>query len=237
MKKLIVILIALLSIYIFAVNQNARTEAVKEIEKIKEEVSNTGGGNSEPDKPTSTISNYTDEEISYFNEVARSSEYSDQDKGLVCKWESDVNIFVTGEKPSELMSELDRVVGELNNIIDPININFVNNKSEANFVICFGSQYDYHKVAPSSVGYTEHNWGLFMVNTGKVIRRGSMYVDIYRCTKLKGQKHLLREELTQALGLFNDSYRYDNSIFQQSWTTTTEYAPIDVKLIEMLYNN
>jgi hypothetical protein len=64
-----------------------------------------------------------------------------------------------------------------------------------------------------------------------------MYVDIYRCTKLDGQKHLLREELTQALGLFNDSYKYDNSIFQQSWTTTTDYAPIDVKLIEMLYNN
>jgi len=232
MKKLIVILIAAFSVYLFAVNDNARTEAVKEIEKIQEEVSNAGGGNSEP-----TVNNYTDEEISYFNEIARSSEYSDQDKGLVCKWESDVNIFVTGEKPSELISELNKIVGELNDIIDPININFVNNKSDANFVICFGSQYDYHKVAPSSVEYTEHNWGLFMVNTGKVIRRGSMYVDIYRCTKLNGQKHLLREELTQALGLFNDSYKYDNSIFQQRWTTTTEYAPIDVKLIEMLYNN
>lgn len=237
MKKLIVILIAVFSVYLFVVNETARTEAVKEIEKIQEEVSNTGGGNSEPENSKPTVSNYTDEEISYFNEIARSSEYSDQDKGLVCKWESDVNIFVTGEKPSELMSELNKVVGELNNIIDPININIVNNKSDANFTICFGSQYDYHKVAPSSVEYTEHNWGLFMVNTGKVIRRGSMYVDIYRCTNLNGQKHLLREELTQSLGLFNDSYRYDNSIFQQAWTTTTEFAPIDVKLIEMLYNN
>lgn len=237
MKKLIVILIAVFSVYLFAVNENARTEALKEIEKIQEEVSNAGGGNSEPTSPTPTVNNYTDEEISYFNEIARSSEYSDQDKGLVCKWESDMNIFVAGEKPSELMSELNKVVGELNDIIDPININIVNNKSDANFIICFGSQYDYHKVAPSSVEHTEHNWGLFMVNTGTVIRRGSMYVDIYRCTKLNGQKHLLREELTQSLGLFNDSYRYDNSIFQQSWTTTTEYAPIDVKLIEMLYNN
>ena len=233
MKKLIVILIAVFSVYLFTVNESARTEAVKEIEKIQEEVSNTGGGNSETDQSTK----YTSEEISYFNEIVRSNEYSDHDKGLVCKWESDMNIFVTGEKPSELISELNKVVGELNDIIDPININFVNNKSEANFIVCFGSQEDYHNVAPSSATYTEDNWGLFMVNTGKTIRRGSMYVDIYRCTNLDGQKHLLREELTQALGLFNDSYKYDNSIFQQRWTTTTEYAPIDIKLIEMLYND
>ena len=237
MKKLIVILIAVFSVYLFVVNESARTEAVKEIEKIQEEVSNAGGGNSETDQSVDKSTKYTSEEISYFNEIARSNEYSDQDKGLVCKWESDVNIFVTGEKPSELISELNKVVGELNYIIDPININIVNNKSDANFIVCFGSQEDYHNVAPSAVKYTENNWGLFMVNTGKVIRRGSMYVDIYRCTNLDGQKHLLREELTQALGLFNDSYKYDNSIFQQAWTTTTDYAPIDVKLIEMLYNN
>ena len=97
MKKLIVILIAAFSIYLFAVNDNARNEAVKEIEKIQKEVSNTGGGSVESDQPVVDGKNYTEEEISYFNEIARSSEYSDQDKGLVCKWESDVNIFVTGE--------------------------------------------------------------------------------------------------------------------------------------------
>jgi hypothetical protein len=64
-----------------------------------------------------------------------------------------------------------------------------------------------------------------------------MYVDIYRCTELDAQKHLLREELTQSLGLFNDSYKYENSIFQQRWTTTTEYADIDKKIIQILYNN
>ena len=64
-----------------------------------------------------------------------------------------------------------------------------------------------------------------------------MYIDVVRCTDLQGQKHLLREELTQSLGLKNDSYKYENSIFQQKWTEVTEYAPIDIKVIEMLYNN
>jgi len=94
-----------------------------------------------------------------------------------------------------------------------------------------------HQINRVSKDLTQHNWGMFSVNSGAEIRRGEMYIDIYRCHSLNGQKHLLREELTQSLGLFNDSYKYDESIFQQSWTETTEYAPIDRVLIDMLYNH
>jgi hypothetical protein len=69
------------------------------------------------------------------------------------------------------------------------------------------------------------------------VAEGLMYVDVTRASNDENaQKHLLREELTQSLGLFNDSYKYDNSIFYQGWTTTTEYDPIDRELIDMLYN-
>lgn len=234
MKKLIVIVIAVFSVYLFAVNENARTEAVKEIEKIKDEMSNGGGG--DPQESSNSVS-YTKEEIDYFKEIALSSEFSDKDNGLACTWKSDVKIFVQGVRKPELISELQRIVGELNELIDPIDIKIVDSKEESNYIIFFGSQYDYHNIAPSSVNLTERNHGLFVVNSGQTIRRGSMYVDIYRCTELDAQKHLLREELTQSLGLFNDSYKYDNSIFQQRWTTTTEYADIDKKIIQILYNN
>ena len=40
-----------------------------------------------------------------------------------------------------------------------------------------------------------------------------MYVDIFRANE-QGQLHLLREELTQSLGLGQDSEKYLNSIFQ-----------------------
>ena len=49
--------------------------------------------------------------------------------------------------------------------------------------------------------------------------------------------HLIREELTQALGLLNDSYRYPDSIFFQRWTSVTEYAPIDRAVISLLYED
>ena len=63
-----------------------------------------------------------------------------------------------------------------------------------------------------------------------------MYVDTERSSTMSAKKHLLREELTQSLGLFNDTYDYPESIFYQEWTETNEYAPIDIELISMLYN-
>lgn len=232
MKKLIVFLFVVFAIYCIVVNSDVRSGMVKEANELR---NNTGGGNEEENKQPD-ITKYTDEEIRYFNEIVLSTEFSSEKNSNPSKWKSDMNIFVINEKPEELMSELNKIVGELNDIIDPININIVDNRSDANFIICFGSQSEYNDLDPSTVGYTEGNWGLFSVNSGSTIKEGTMYVDIYRCESLNGQKHLLREELTQSLGLFNDSYRYSKSIFQQDWTETTEYEPIDIKLIEMLYN-
>tara|TARA_B100001093_G_scaffold520464_1_gene616279 strand:+ start:7859 stop:8116 length:258 start_codon:yes stop_codon:yes gene_type:complete len=62
-----------------------------------------------------------------------------------------------------------------------------------------------------------------------------MYVDINRAN-LAEQKHLLREELTQSLGLARDSQKYPESIFQSAWTTTTKYTSIDSDLIRLLYH-
>ncbi len=63
-----------------------------------------------------------------------------------------------------------------------------------------------------------------------------MYVDIFRANLIE-QRHLLREELTQSLGLARDSPEFPESIFQQSFSTkTTEYATIDRDLIRLLYH-
>ena len=58
-----------------------------------------------------------------------------------------------------------------------------------------------------------------------------------KCFEIQSQKHLLREELTQSLGLRNDSYTYPESIFYSNWTNTTEYTELDKSLIDMLYNH
>jgi|TARA_B110000881_G_C18446723_1_gene448858 hypothetical protein len=62
-----------------------------------------------------------------------------------------------------------------------------------------------------------------------------MYVDIFRANE-QAQWHLLREELTQSLGLAQDSERYLNSIFQINWTIISSYSQIDKDIIRLLYH-
>ena len=47
--------------------------------------------------------------------------------------------------------------------------------------------------------------------------------------------HLLREELTQSLGLMNDSARFSDSIFYSGESYGTFYLPIDRQVVTMLY--
>jgi hypothetical protein len=178
---------------------------------------------------------FSKKERDYFNKIAKSSEYNGSCE--ISHWTSDMKIYVKGDKRDYLMEELNRIVSELNEIIDPIDIVLVDNEDESNYQILFGSEQEYNNFKPGSKEHTPDNWGLFIINSGKEIRRGTMYVDIYRCESIEGQKHLLREELTQSLGLTNDTYDYPESIFYQNWSETTEYAPIDRTLIDMLYNH
>lgn len=232
-------LIALVSFALFSYNNIKKTDGLVDAHGIPDYTEVGSGNNTESTIDTEEVQNdepvqHSQEAIDYFNTICRGSEYGSGNQ--ISKWESDVNIYVMGEKPSYLMSELRSIVSELNSYINTIDINFVNSKSDANFVIVFGSAQDYVNLEPYAADYVGNNWGLFTVNSGAVIYDANMYVDIVRCDDIAGQKHLLREELTQGLGFKKDSYDYSNSMFYQGWTTTTEYAPIDVEIIKMLYN-
>lgn len=248
MKKLFLLVVGVVltySIYTYHSAESAKEEAfLKEVEteidaafdRISQQAENdsivensdvvsTGGGG--PQKV------YSEEAKEYFKEIALKTEF-EGDRKSTFVWKTDMKIFVDGQKPEYLISELKKIIAELNSIIDPINIKIVSNKSESNYVVYFGSHTNFktkYKVAfPQRL---ENNWGYFEVSTNS----GKMYVDLNRNSDEESHKHLLREELTQSLGLFNDSWSYPESIFYQGWTTTTEFAPIDRELIDMLYNN
>jgi hypothetical protein len=150
------------------------------------------------------------------------------------KWTKDMKIYVDKTDQNYLVDELNRIVNDLNLLIDPIQIKIVNSKDQANYFIYFGYYKDFEKkynVVNSNL--LENNWGFFEIYPNNT---GIMYVDVIRTKEIEAQKHLLREELTQSLGLLNDSWEYPQSIFYQGWTTTTEYSSIDKEIIKMLYN-
>jgi hypothetical protein len=240
MKKLLVVSIAIFSIYCFFVNSDVNKGMKHEFSDLKEEVSeeinksltednSVGSGGDVPAKE------FSPEAKEYFKKVAYGNEFNSGNTSLK-KWSQDVKIYVVGDKRDYLMSELGDIVSELNGLISTINITIVSNKSDANLIVLFGSAQEYNEFESNSVGYTDQNQGLFIVYGREELTHATMYVDIERTSTNDGQKHLLREELTQSLGLCNDSYDYPESIFYQGWTETTEYTDIDKELIQMLYN-
>jgi hypothetical protein len=183
------------------------------------------------------LSDYEIDVIEYFKEVALGFEFGNASK-ITRKWESELKIFVVGEPNSELLDELDDILLEINELAkNGFQIVIVEEPSISNFYIFFGTGTDYAQLYPSQSGLVGSNWGLFSLywNSDNQFTTGHMYVDIVRAD-MNEQKHLLREELTQSLGLARDSQKYTESIFQSSWTITNEYAEIDKDLIRLLYH-
>jgi hypothetical protein len=189
------------------------------------------------EKPASKLTEYDMEVIHYFKEIALGFEFGSASE-ITRKWIAEMKIYVGGEITTELEDELKRIISEINILsTDGFIMEIIQDSAKANFYIYLGSGEEYAEIYPSQSDYIQSNWGLFSVywkNQSHLVS-GHMYVDIYRADKT-AQKHLLREELTQSLGLAKDSYLYSESIFQAEWTTTTKYAKIDRDLIRLLYH-
>jgi hypothetical protein len=187
---------------------------------------------------TVDYSRYDDETTSYFKEIALELEFSDLVKTEPVRWTEDMHIFLEENATPLIRKELNRIVGELNELINPIEISIVNKKSEANCHIYFDDVNGFLKnISEANREKTRErlnvNCGYFSSGNNNAY----LHIDL---AKIDGdtdaQKHLLREELTQCLGLFNDSWSYPESMFYQGWTHTTDYAEIDKRLIDLLYN-
>jgi hypothetical protein len=189
----------------------------------------------EPEKKGLTA--YDESVIEYFSEIALGFEFGSASE-VTRKWKMDMKIFVGGNKQPELMTELQAIIGEINALAtDGFSASVVTDTLQSNFYIFLGSGAEYVKKFPALSNLVLSNWGLFNVSfdAANEIYSGYMYVDLDRSNSVE-EKHLLREELTQSLGLAKDSNRYPDSIFQASWTATTNYSDIDKDLIRLLYH-
>jgi hypothetical protein len=189
------------------------------------------------DLPTPTLTAEQLEVIEYFKDIALGFEFGGA-SAITRKWPNDLRIYVSGDASAEILAELDTIILEINELAtDGFEIELVSDSLASNCHIFFGDAATYADQYPEVTNQVNVNWGLFYVywNSQDQFTRGHMYVDITRANLVE-QKHLLREELTQSLGLAQDSPQYQESIFQINWTTTTEYAPIDRELIRLLYH-
>ena len=176
---------------------------------------------------------YSQETVEYFDEVAMGTE-DGRRYDHVTRYTTDVKIYMEGHQPQYIVDELNSIVSELNGIINTVDVQVTNSKSDANMVISIGSLDKIKNEYPVFKNTIYQN-----ANAGFSI--GMNYSNVFWNTNnirsVQHAKHVLREELTQAMGLMNDSYKYPESVFYEGVSETTEYAPIDRELIDILYNN
>ncbi len=174
----------------------------------------------------------SESEIEYFFEIAFGAEYG-ASQALLHKWTNNIRIKVNGTPTSADLNTLNQVVTELNSLVNSISLHIVD--QNPNIDIHFTTMDQFASIIPS---YVQGNMGYFSVWWNEV---GAIYyASVLLASEGLSQQersHLIREELTQSLGIMKDSNRYNDSIFFQGWTNTANYTPIDRAIISLLYDS
>lgn len=177
---------------------------------------------------------FTSNQINYFLEVALGAEFSQLGSAAkIRKWQGDVRIQYFGSPTSEDLITLNSVISEVNALTNGgIRLQLVDRNP--NLTIRFSPESQFSRLEPN---YRPGNYGYFWTqwDGNNRIYNANVLITTTRVTQ-KERSHLIREELTQSLGLMQDSLRYADSMFYQRWTDITQYSEIDRSLIQMLYD-
>ena len=176
---------------------------------------------------------FNQEEIEYFTEIALGAEFGDE-APVIKKWTKNIRIKVGGEPTEEDLQTINNIVGDLNGLIAGIKIKLVD-KNE-NLTIAFSPESEFSAIDPN---YVPTDYGFFWAlwhDDNFVIYDASILISSADITQQE-RSHLIREELTQGLGLMNDSDKYSDSIFFQEWTDVIDFSEIDRAVIKLLYLN
>ena len=170
------------------------------------------------------------EAIDYLTEVAFGAEYGSSST-VLHKWTDDLNLGIFGYPTANDVATLTQVVSELNGLISGIELTL--NDGPADLEVHFVPESQFQSLEPI---YIPVSYGFFRVwwDHEGAIYRGRILVASESITQ-EERSHLIREEITQSLGLFRDSWNHPDSIFYQGWTATGEYASIDGPTIRLLY--
>lgn len=189
--------------------------------------------------PQPELSLYHQDVIEYFKEIALGFEHGDTPK-ITRKWQSSMKIFIEGNPSISAIRKVEKTINEINNMAtDGFSIELVNNLELSNCYMFFGTASEFIKKFPDAEEQMESNYAIFNVWWYEnVIYNARIFIDTDR-TSAAQQESLIIEEITQSLGLGNDSPKYPNSIFYETVTDggfALDYCNIDKDLIQLLYH-
>ena len=166
-------------------------------------------------------------------EIGFGAEYFDFGPTIVKKWLSPIHIKLHEDYKKSDIEEIEKITEELSQLT---NLAFTINSSTPNMHIYFTLKeelpFKHRFVASILPGPLPV--GFFYVNDN----RGVIYeavILINRKTRGAARLSLLREEITQSLGLMKDSYVYPKSIFHHN-SAPLKYTEVDKQVIRLLYD-
>lgn len=194
-----------------------------------------------------TPSEYELSLIEYFKEIALNTEFDDNPERVI-KWRKTMSLFVYKEK------EYEEQMGMINIVVDNINllasdgfkIKITNDLSKSNAVLYLCEKERVRELAPNfykllnddvledeftGMTYVEFKWSNFVIN------KALIFIDAN--ASIVEQEAAIVEEITQSIGLLNDSEKYPDSIFyeKEGNIDNKRYSPMDIDIISLLYND
>ncbi|TAD80340.1 MAG: DUF2927 domain-containing protein [Oscillatoriales cyanobacterium] len=181
------------------------------------------------------IRSYSRAALDYFIEVAFGNEFSNNpDTNYIRKWSNAMRLSVQGSPTNTDLADLDRIVAELNRLMAG-QMQIARVTQDANATIYFVPEAEFptydHQYIPRNLGFFRVWW-----NQKLEIQRARILISTTGINQ-RERSHLIREELTQSLGLMNDAETYRDSTFYQGWTDTQDFTMLDRDLIRMLYDS
>jgi len=186
--------------------------------------------------------------IDYFKEIALKTEYDDNPEKVI-KWRKVMSLYIYKEKEfEEQMVVIFNTISIINDISsDGFKIEVTQNPTKANAFLYLCKKEKVKVLAPkfyellnddmidynyTGLTYVEFKW------TNFVITKALIFIDTE--PSIEEQKLAIIEEVTQSIGLLNDSDKYPDSIFYENDSIKNsgnyQYSKMDLALISFLYN-
>lgn len=181
---------------------------------------------------------YSPEEVvEYFGDVALQTEFagSSNNSNLLRRWGDPIRCYIYGEPTSEDLLLIDALFAELNNIPGFVGIHIADDSDEANVRIHFATGEEYDDLATQYVSGASDGFATCWYYTDSN-RYYEAEVGICMDVTQTTRNSVILEELVQMLGLLNDSYLYEDSIFYQSFNEPQWPSDLDWIMVQLLYH-
>lgn len=173
--------------------------------------------------------------INCFMETAFSSEYGDEGRDFIIRWESEIRVGLRGGYTAEDRECVLKLIQGIETHLEHFpKISLVDKASLSNMEIVFAGIKDLPGLLPE---YRSGNWGFFncRYNTKQEIVKAKILIASDVTTQAE-RNHLIQEEIFGALGLCSDLNGREDSILCQEWTTLGTPGDIDWGMLSLLYN-